>query len=51
MVDLIFYNVIPLSLQGKYQPMIPVHLTFESAFAFGHSAFVWISISGNQTNP
>lgn len=34
MVDLIVYTVIPLSVQGKYQQMIPVHLTFESVFAF-----------------
>lgn len=31
MVDLIVYTGIPLSVQGKYQQMIPA---FESVFAF-----------------
>lgn len=34
MVDLIISTVIPLSIQEKYQQMIPVHFTFESVFAF-----------------
>lgn len=33
MVDLIISTVIPLSIQEKYQQMIPVHFTFESVFA------------------
>lgn len=39
MVDLIISTVIPLSIQEKYQQMIPVHLTFESVFAFRAFSF------------
>lgn len=45
MVDLIVSTVIPLSIQGKYQQMIPVHFTFESFFAFSGIQLLFGSLS------